>query len=115
MKAFRINTKVVGLAILEGDIFVQSPFDESVFVIARVPSRPGTNIALINEFKHLYDEITVTKEEVPELIEYWKQQVDTNIQSLGLFRQSLLEQRRSIDDQIQQTELTIEKLKQIGE
>ncbi|QNJ54551.1 hypothetical protein vBValMR10Z_10 [Vibrio phage vB_ValM_R10Z] len=110
MKAYRINTSIEDLAIEKHDVFVQSPFDSEQFVMARDPSRAPLCHALILNFKHLYNEIDVTEEEIPELIEHWQKQYQTNIESLNMFRQALVEQMTTITHQINDVDHTIKKL-----
>ncbi|AGB06838.1 hypothetical protein [Vibrio phage VH7D] len=112
MNAYRINTSIEDLAIVKGDLFVQSPFNEHEYKMARQPQRPPMHIDLITQFHHLYNETTAADDEIAELVLEWKNQYKTRTEALNMFRQSLLEQRQSIDEQIKQTTSTIEQLRE---
>ncbi|CAL9977372.1 hypothetical protein VPHD480_0202 [Vibrio phage D480] len=71
--AYRIKTEIPMLAIEEGDVFVQSPFNGNRYQLVRQPNRPTTDISLIQQFSHLYDEIYVPDTDIPEVIANWKE------------------------------------------
>jgi len=91
--AYRINVAVEQLAIEEGDIFVQSPFNKCLYVLARLPKRKANHIRLIEDFIHMYDEIYVTSDEIPELIENWKEcaaaERDANLKLVDKLREQI--------------------------
>ncbi len=111
MKAYRIKKAIDDLGIEQYDLFVQSPFHNEDFFMSRRPERPPMCHALILQFLDLYDELDVSKDEIPELMTHWRTQANERVDDLKLHIDNLLVNKRAIDMQIDEAYQTINNIR----
>ena len=113
MEAFVLLKSVTGVALTKGDCFVQSPFHKDEFHLSRQPNRPPFTRTFIEQYSDLYKQTTVEQDEIPELLAYWDEQAVSTIKANELLIQSLEEQRRAIDERINEALAVNDKVKSI--
>ncbi|CAM0054046.1 hypothetical protein VPHF86_0188 [Vibrio phage F86] len=101
MRAYRIVTDIKDLGIIKGDLYVQSPYDTERYHLARQPNRPPTDVSLIKQFIHLYEETHVLEYEIPALMSFWREFAQAQFDANILLIASLEEQKAFIDEQIE--------------